>query len=60
MYEGTAQLSTIMRAFISIVAAGRVEEAETLFNHHPLPAAEATLERLRIYDRLGKSITAAC
>ncbi len=58
MYEGTAQLSTIMRAFISIVGAGRVEEAETLFKHHPLPAAQATLERLRIYDRLAESITA--
>jgi tricorn protease interacting factor F2/3 len=56
MYEGTAQLSTIMRAFISLTGVGRVNEAETLFKEHPLPAAEATLERMRIYDRLAKNL----
>jgi tricorn protease interacting factor F2/3 len=56
MYAGTAQLSTIMRSDISIIGVGRTEEAESLFNQHPLPAADATLERLRIYDRLSKHI----
>jgi tricorn protease interacting factor F2/3 len=58
MYEGTAQLSSIMRAYISIAGVGKVEEAESLFNQHPLPAADATLERLKIYDRLARSIIA--
>ena len=56
MYEGTAQLSSIMRAFISIAGVGHVGEAESLFNRYPVPAADATLERLRIYDRLARSI----
>jgi hypothetical protein len=56
MYEGTAQLSSIMRAYISIAGVGRVDQAESLFNQHPVPAADATLERLRIYDRLASSI----
>ncbi|HYY92699.1 MAG TPA: M1 family metallopeptidase [Candidatus Dormibacteraeota bacterium] len=56
MYRGTAQLSTIMRGMISIAGVGRVHEAETLFEEHPLPAAEATLERMRIYDRLAKNL----
>src|SRR6184192_3072694 len=58
MYEGTAQLSSIMRAYISIAGVGRVDEAESLFNQYPVPAADATLERLRIYDRLARSIMA--
>jgi tricorn protease interacting factor F2/3 len=58
MYEGTAQLSSIMRAYISIAGVGRVGEAESLFLQHPLPAADATLERLKIYDRLARSIIA--
>lgn len=56
MYEGTAQLSSIMRAYISIAGVGRIDEAETLFRQHPLPAADATLERLRIYDRLANGL----
>ena len=59
MYEGTAQLSTIMRAYISIVGVGHAEEAERLFKEHPLPGGDATLERLRVYDRLAKSIATA-
>jgi len=59
MYEGTAQLSNMMRAYISIVGVGRAGEAESLFNQHPIPGADATIERLRIYDRLAKSITDA-
>ena len=58
MYEGTAQLSSIMRAYISIVGVGHVDEAESLFNRYPVPAADATLERLRIYDRLARGIMA--
>jgi len=58
MYQGTAQLSSIMRAYISIAGVGRVDEAESLFNQYPVPAADATLERLRIYDRLARSIMA--
>src|SRR5881628_2955550 len=58
MYEGTAQLSSIMRAFISIAGVGHVDEAESLFNRYPVPAADATLERLRIYDRLARSMMA--
>ncbi len=57
MYEGTAQLSSVMRSFISVAGAGRVEEAESLFRRYPVPAADATLERMRIYDRLARSIT---
>jgi len=56
MYEGTAQLSNMMRAYISIVGVGRAGEAESLFNQHPIPGADATIERLRIYDRLAKNI----
>src|SRR3989442_1358647 len=59
MYEGTAQLSTIMRAYISIVGVGRADEADRLFKERPLPGADATLERLKVYDRLAKSINAA-
>jgi tricorn protease interacting factor F2/3 len=58
MYEGTAQLSAIMRAYISIVGIGHVDDAESLFRQHPLPAADATLEKLKIYDRLARNITA--
>src|SRR5881398_822261 len=58
MYEGTAQLSSIMRAYISIAGVGHVDEAESLFNRYPVPAADATLERLRIYDRLSRGIMA--
>jgi tricorn protease interacting factor F2/3 len=58
MYKGTAQLSVIMRAYISIAGVGKVDEAESLLRRNPVPAADATLERLRIYDRLARSILA--
>src|SRR5437773_775216 len=58
MYQGTAQLSSIMRTYISIAGVGHVDEAESLFNQYPVPAADATLERLRIYDRLARTLTA--
>jgi aminopeptidase N len=56
MYDGTAQLSSVMRAYVSIFGVGHVSEAESLFNEHPLPGADATLERLKIHDRLARAI----
>ena len=58
MYDGTAQLSSVMRAYVSIFGVGHVGEAEGLFNEHPLPGADATLERLKIHDRLARAISA--
>jgi aminopeptidase N len=59
MYEGTATLSAYMRAYLSIIGVGRVGEVETLFSEHKLAGADATLERLKIHDRLAKEITKA-
>jgi tricorn protease interacting factor F2/3 len=59
MYEGTAQLSGLMRAYVSIIGVGHVSEAESLFNEHPLPGADATLERLKVHDRLARAISAS-
>jgi tricorn protease interacting factor F2/3 len=59
MYEGTATLSAYMRAYISIIGVGRVGEVEKLFSEHKLAGADATLERLRIHDRLAKEIAKA-
>jgi len=56
MYEGTATLSAYMRAYISIIGVGRVEEVEKLFKEHKLAGADSTLERLKIHDRLAKEI----
>ena len=56
MYDGTAQLSSNMRNYISIAAVGKISEAEKLFKQYPVPAAEATLERAKIYDRLASSL----
>ena len=56
IYEGTAQLSSILRGYMSIVGVGRASEVEALFREHSVPGADATIERLRIYDRLAKSI----
>ncbi len=53
-----AQLSAIMRAYITILGVGRADEAERLFKEHPLPIADTTLERLRVYDRPARSINA--
>ncbi len=58
IYEGTAQLSGLMRASVSIFGVGHVSEAESLFNEHPLPGADATLERLKVHDRLARAISA--
>src|SRR3989454_492724 len=57
IYEGTAQLSGTMRAYVSILGVGHVSEAERLFNEHPIPGADATLERLRIHDRLARVVS---
>src|SRR6266705_132207 len=59
MYEGTATLSAYMRAYISILGVGRVGEVEIFFSEHKLAGADATLERLKINDRLAKEITKA-
>jgi hypothetical protein len=48
-----------MRAYISILGVGRVGEVEKLFSEHKLAGADATLERLKIHDRLAKEITKA-
>ncbi len=56
IYEGTAQLSGILRTYMSIVGVGRASDVESLFRQHPVPGADATIERLRIFDRLAKSI----
>src|SRR6266571_1061708 len=57
MYEGTATLSAYMRAHIPIIGVGRVGEIEKLFGEHRLPGAHATIERLKIHDRLANEIT---
>src|SRR5881296_439465 len=57
MYEGTATLSAYMRMYISIIGVGRVREVEKLFGEHKLAGADATLERLKIHDRLANEIT---
>ncbi|HEV2120446.1 MAG TPA: M1 family metallopeptidase [Candidatus Bathyarchaeia archaeon] len=57
MYEGTATLSAYMRAYISIIGVGRVGEVEKLFSEHKLAGADATIERLKIHDRLAGEIT---
>jgi len=57
MYEGTATLSAYMRMYISIIGVGRVGEVEKLFREYKLAGADATLERLKIHDRLAKEIT---
>ncbi len=56
IYEGTAQLSGVMRTYLPIIGVGRTSEVESLFRAHPEPGADATIERLKIYDRLAKSI----
>ncbi len=57
MYEGTATLSAYMRLYISIIGVGRVAEVEKLFGEHKLAGADATLERLKVHDRLANEIT---
>jgi len=59
MYKGTAQLSILIRNYVSIIGVGMAGEVERFFHEHPLTGADATVERLRIYDRLAKTISAA-
>jgi len=40
------------------VGVGNADNAESLFRQHPLPAMDATLEKLKIYDRLARNIMA--
>ena len=56
MYHGTATLSAYMRAYISIIGVGRVSEVERAFTEHPLAGVDATLERLKIHDRLARNV----
>jgi tricorn protease interacting factor F2/3 len=58
MYAGTAQFSIILREYFSIVGVGRLTEVEKFFSEHKVIGADIALERLRIYDRLAKNITA--
>ncbi len=58
IYQGTAQLSSTLRGNMPVVGVGRVGEVESLFRQYPVPGADATTERLRIFDRLAKSINA--
>jgi tricorn protease interacting factor F2/3 len=58
MYAGTAQFSIILREYFSIVGVGRLAEVEKFFSEHKVIGADIALERLRIYDRLAKNITA--
>src|SRR5207249_5585157 len=59
MYSGTAQFSIILREYFSIVGVGRSVEVEKFFSEHRVIGADIALERLRIYDRLAKNITAS-
>jgi len=59
MYEGTATLSAYMRLYISVIGVGRVGEVEKFFGERKLAGADATLERLKIHDRLAKEITSS-
>ena len=59
MYKGTAQLSILMRNYVSILGVGRAGEVERFFQEHPLNGADAAIERLKIYERLAKSISVA-
>jgi len=59
MYKGTAQLSILMRNYVSILGVGRAGEVERFFQEHPLNGADAAIERLKIYERVAKSISVA-
>jgi tricorn protease interacting factor F2/3 len=58
MYAGTAQFSIILREYLSIVGVGRAADVEKFFSEHKVIGADIALERLRIYDKLAKSIIA--
>ena len=60
LYQGTGLLSTDFMSIIPVLCVGRVSEAEDFFAKHPISDAEVGikvgLEKLRVYDRLVKSI----
>src|SRR5438105_6727058 len=58
MYSGTAQFSIILREYLSIVGVGQLAEVEKFFSEHKVTGADIALERLRIYDKLTRNITA--
>jgi tricorn protease interacting factor F2/3 len=58
MYAGTAQFSIILREYFSIVGVGLAAEVEKLFSEHKVIGADIALERLRVYDKLARSINA--
>ncbi len=61
LYEGTGTLSRVLLAIIPILGISRVKEVEKFFEENRIPEAEkgieAGLEKLKIYDRLVKSIS---
>lgn len=63
LYEGTGTLSRVLLAIIPILGIGRVKEVEKFFEENRIPEAEkgieAGLEKLRIYDRLVKSVSSS-
>ncbi len=63
LYEGTGTLSRVLLAIIPILGIGRVKEVEKFFEENRIPEAEkgieAGLEKLKIYDRLVKSISSS-
>src|SRR5256712_2890197 len=59
MYSGTAQFSIILREYFSIIGVGRAAEVEKFFSEHKVIGSDIALERLRIYDRLARALTAA-
>ncbi len=60
LYQGTGLLSGVLMSIIPVLCVGRVSEAEDFFAKHPITEAESGikvgLEKLRVYDRLVKSI----
>jgi hypothetical protein len=64
LYQGTGLLSTVFMSIIPVLCVGRLSEAEDFFAKHAISDAEVGikvgLEKLRVYDRLVKSIAHDC
>ena len=60
LYQGTGILSTVFMSNIPVLCVGRLSEAEGFFAKNAISNADAGikvgLEKLRVYDRLVKSI----
>jgi tricorn protease interacting factor F2/3 len=60
LYQGTGILSTVFMSNIPVLCVGRLSEAEGFFAKNAISDADAGikvgLEKLRVYDRLVKSI----